>query len=266
MNENSANGRIAGGGKPVIGVIGGIGPSAGLDFVQKILANTRARKDQDHLDCILISCSSIIPDRTEFILRGETENPAEGILESARRLYLAGARTVAVACNTAHSERIFSPFYSMTQESMPELTIVNMLETCAAYVKTSLKVTSLGLLATLGTYQSRVYHEYFREDDGFLLLEPEESGRKKIHDAIYNENFGIKTHSHPVMPRATDQISHEIYRLMDRGAEAVILGCTELPLAIHSRNYPLPIIDPGLLSARKLIELTAPEKLLPADF
>ena len=249
----------------IIGVIGGVGPQAGLDFVQKIFSNTLANKDQDHLNCVLISCSSIIPDRTGFLLEGgeAKENPAIGMFESARRLYLAGSRLVTVACNTAHADRIFSPFCSMVRESLPDMKIINMLETCSNYVRESLLIKHLGLLATKGTHKSRVYHEYFRKEDGFVLIEPDEIGQNNIHEAVYNEDFGIKAHSQDIYPQAIELISHEIHTLVDRNAEVIILGCTELPLAVQNLKPPVPLIDPGLITARRLIELVAPEKLLP---
>lgn len=249
-----------------IGIIGGVGPYAGLDFVRKIFSNTIAVKDQDHLNCMLISCSSLIPDRTAYLLRSEEEageNPAYGMFASARCLYKAGARYAAVACNTAHSGRIFEPFCRMVQDALPELTIINMLETSAAYALEHLPhIHRVGLLATKGTYKSRVYYEYFRAGESFELIEPEPRGQERIHEAIYSEQYGIKAHSEHIRPQARDWISYEIYRLIDRGAEAVILGCTELPLAVDAQHYTIPVIDPGLLTARKLIGLIAPEKLL----
>jgi aspartate racemase len=247
----------------IIGVIGGVGPQAGLDFLQKIFANTKAKKDQDYLNCILISCPSIIPDRTGFLLDStkEKENPAFGMFESARRLYMAGVRIAAVACNTAHADKIFSPFCSMVKESLPDMKVVNMLEICAAYAKES-QISRLGLLATIGTHKSRVYHEYFRDEDGFLLIEPDSAGQSNIHKAIYNEDFGIKAQSQKISSEAIERINHEIIALAERGAEAIILGCTELPLATQGLSYPVPLIDPGLIAARRLIALTEPEKLL----
>ena len=250
---------------PIIGVIGGVGPYAGLDFVRKIFSNTLATHDQDHLNCVLISCPSIITDRTAFLLndKGEELNPAFGMFESAKRLFLAGARLAAVACNTAHADRIFSPFFAMVKESFPDLEIINMLETCALYAKESLRIRRLGLLATIGTYQSGVYHEYFKEEDGFSLLEPDSAGQKNIHDSIYSDDFGIKARSDEIEPRAKELIAGQIHRLIERGAEAVILGCTELPLAVQGGDSPVPLIDPALITARKLISLSAPEKLTP---
>jgi aspartate racemase len=149
----------------------------------------------------------------------------------------------------------------MVKESLPELKIINMPETCAAYVKESQPlIRRLGLLATMGTFKSKVYHEYFKEGE-FELLEPEAQGQERIHDAVYSGEYGIKAHSRNIRTQARDMIHSEIRRLIDRGAQAVILGCTELPLAAQPEIYSIPVIDPGLLTARRLIHLAAPEKL-----
>jgi aspartate racemase len=247
----------------LLGVIGGVGPHAGLDFVGKLFSNTRAACDQDHLSCALVSCPSLIPDRTGFLLQSNEEgNPAFGMFECARRLYQAGVRFVIVACNTAHAGRIFVPFCAMVRDTLPDLKIINLIESSALYVKEALRVRRLGLLATIGTHRCRVYHEYFREEEGFLLLEPDICGQEKIHEAIFSKDFGIKANSGIVSAQAKEQIASEIMHLIDSGAEAIILGCTELPLAVLKQDFPVPIIDPALLSARRLVSLVAPEKLL----
>jgi len=250
---------------PIIGVIGGVGPYAGLDFVRKIFNNTRAVRDQDHLNCMLVSCPSIVNDRTNFLLapNDEEENPAYGMYESARRLHMADVKVACVACNTAHADRIFSHFLAMVAETLPGLQIVNMLETCALFAKKSLGIEKLGLLATKGTHKSRVYHEYFKEKDGFILMEPDEAGQENLHEAIFNKEFGIKAHSDVIKPQAKELIKGEIKKLAGQGAKGIILGCTELPLAVQNSDSSVPLIDPGFIAARKLIELVAPEKLLP---
>lgn len=248
----------------VIGVIGGVGPNAGLDFVRNIFANTIARKDQEHLNCLLISCSSIIPDRTEYLLSIVKENPAYGMFECAKCLHVAGANYVAVACNTAHSDRIFSLFRTMVEESLPGLEVINMIETCADYAKKDLKpgsVKKIGLLATLGTHTTKVYHEYLKKEEGLILIEPSPEVQKEVHAAIYDLDYGIKSHSTPVTDKARKVIEKEIHNLIEQGAEAVILGCSELPLAVNIEDFSIPFLDPGLICARRLIELVAPEKL-----
>ena len=247
-----------------IGVIGGIGPNAGLDFVGNIFANTIAQKDQEHLNCVLVSCPSVIPDRTEYLLSIVDENPAHGMFESAQRLHAAGANYVAVACNTAHSNQNFSLFRAMVEENLPGLEIVNMIEACADYAKKDLKpgiVKRIGLLATLGTHTTNVYHEYFKEEDGLVLIEPDLETQKDVHAAIYDLDYGIKSHSNPVTSQAKDVIKKEINNLVERGAEAVVLGCSELPLAVNAKEFSVPFLNPGLICARKLIDIVAPKKL-----
>jgi len=249
----------------IIGIIGGTGPSAGLDFMKNIFANTIAKKDQEHLNCMLISCPSIIPDRTEYLLSIVEENPAYGMFECAKRLYAAGASYVAVACNTAHSNKIFPLFCTMVKESLPRLEVINMIETCATYAKKDVVSGSakrIGLLATLGTHTTGVYREYFKEEDGLILIEPDPARQEKIHAAIYDLDYGIKSHSQPVTDKTREIIKKEIHHLIDQGAEAVILGCSELPLAVNVQDFSIPFLDPGLICARRLVELVALEKLI----
>jgi aspartate racemase len=254
--------------EPILGVIGGVGPYAGLDFLKKIFDNTDAAKDQDHIGCILVSCPALIPDRSEFLLNGAIpadRNPAYGMFQCAEKLYAAGARYLAVACNTAHAGRIFAPFRAMVNDSLPDMAVVNMLETCASAIKERKDrdpYRRIGLLATKGTHASGVYHEYFKVTDGFTLIEPELSVRERVHDAIYNEVYGIKACARPVSGKARGILAAAVGGLANRGAQAVILGCTELPLGVDAAVFPFPLIDPALFAARRMIALAAPEKLL----
>jgi aspartate racemase len=247
---------------PLIGVIGGVGPYAGIDFVRGIFNNTRALTDQEHLNTLLVSCPGIIPDRTKYLLNEEPVNPSGGLFESAKILYAAGARCAAVVCNTAHSDRIFMPFCGMVQKAMPDMVIVNMLRSCADFVKKNYPgIKTLGLLATRGTYKSRVYGEYFKTAEGFSILEPELPGQERISEAIYSLDFGIKAHSDPVQAKACNILLYEGFRLLDRGAQGLILGCTELPLAVNPEDFSAPVLNPSLLAARELIRMVAPSSL-----
>jgi aspartate racemase len=244
---------------PLIGVIGGVGPYAGLDFVRNVFNNTQALKDQEHLNTLLVSCPGIIPDRTKYLLDEEPENPSGGLFESAKILYAAGARHAAIVCNTAHSDRIFMPFCDMVKAAMPDMVIVNMLRSCADFVKKKYpEIKTLGLLATKGTYRSRVYGDYFKTAEGFSILEPEMPGQNRIDEAIYSVDFGIKAHSDPVQAKACNILLYEGFRLLDRGAQGLILGCTELPLAVDPTDFSVPVFNPSFLCARELIKLTAP--------
>jgi aspartate racemase len=150
----------------------------------------------------------------------------------------------------------------MVREKLPGLEIVNMLETCVIHLRRNMpEIKRIAYLATKGTYKSRVYHEYLKADEGYSLMEPDDQGQERIHEAIYSKEFGIKTHFDPAHAKARSVLLYETFKLMDRGAEAVILGCTELPLAIDPHDFLAPVLDPGKLTARRLIDLAAPEKL-----
>ena len=84
-----------------LGILGGLGPAASVYFYQLITEHTKAARDQDHLDIVLVSKASI-PDRTEFILGKSPDSPLPSMAEGVRSLAQAGAELIAVPCNTAH--------------------------------------------------------------------------------------------------------------------------------------------------------------------
>ena len=92
-------------------------------------------------------------------------------------------------------------------------------------------------------------------------MEPEHQGKNHISDAIYSPDFGIKAYTNPVQARARSILFYEGSRLIDRGAEALILGCTELVLAITPSDFPVPVIDPSVITARELIRRVDATKL-----
>mgnify|MGYP000203337425 FL=1 len=91
----------------MIGVIGGMGPQAGIDLVQKIINLTKAASDQDHLPIAMLSIPHSISDRTEFLLGKSDVNPAIAISEVICTLSKNGASIIGMPCNTAHAEPIF---------------------------------------------------------------------------------------------------------------------------------------------------------------
>lgn len=250
--------------RPLVAVISGVGPYAGLDFQRKILDNTLASKDQEHASFVALSCPALIPDRTAWLLDPEaSDNPAEGLFICARMAWSIGAKAIAVACNTAHAGKIFGPLRSRVEQDLPGLTLVNMIQACAEHIALHTPYRRIGLLATKGTHAARVYHEYVNAELGLTLIEPESRGIEKIHQAIYHPQYGIKATGTPVTNRAESIIAAEVWRLEDKGVDAVILGCTELPLALGHKEFDLPLIDPGVLAARELVRASVPDRLRP---
>ena len=106
----------------MLGIVGGIGPMAGADLYKKIVENTIANTDQEHLSVLLASMPNEIADRTSFLLGKTDKNPAPAIAQIILMLERAGATHIGIACNTAHSPQIFEPMYSILAQNESKVT------------------------------------------------------------------------------------------------------------------------------------------------
>ncbi len=253
--------------EPLIGVVGGMGPYAGLDLVQKIFDQTRASKDQEHVPVAMLSYAHRIQDRSKFLFGEVAENPADAIATVARQLDELGATVAGIPCNSAHAPPIYDAVLNQLCASGQAIRPVHMIEEAARYARDAAHgIRRVGALSTLGTYRLRLYHQAIATA-GFEPVMPDETHAELVHRAIYDPAFGIKTLSNPVTDAARRHLLDAIDHLRARGAEAVMLGCTELPLALPERtiNGTL-LIDPTLALARALIRETYPEKLKPIAY
>lgn len=245
-----------------IGVLGGVGPYAGLDLMRKIFDLTEAHSDQEHLSVIQFSLSEHIADRTRFLL-GETEaNPGEAMGEIMVRLARAGAVVIGVPCNTAHSPRIMDVALARLREEAPDVRFVHMIDAVIAAIREMLPdAKRIGVLSTKGTYATGLYQDAL-EGAGLVAVFPDEAGRDRVQEAISNRTYGIKAQSNPVTSEARKALADEAGRLVEQGAEGIILGCTEIPLALTEDSlHGVPLIDATKILARALIQTFAPEKL-----
>ncbi len=258
-------------GRKIIGIAGGVGPYAGLALNRRIFDNTLTDgTDQDHLEVVLHSSGPLVPDRTAWLLGGKGRNPAGGLFESLRALAGAGATVAAIACNTAHSERILVPLKDMLHKAGVEIELVDMIEQTGIFIAQAFAgakehPVKIGLLSTAGTLATGVYDRLESGRFGNVkLLRPEQEVAEMVHRAIYDPHWGIKARSNPVSERAARDCGCAVEHLAGRGACAVVLGCTELPLALPGRTAcAVALIDPGEIVARALISRVSPEKLKP---
>lgn len=117
--------------RKAIGIVGGVGPMAGIDLAKKVFAHTKANKDQEHIDLYLTSCPALIPDRTDYLLEGG-DDPAPGMQLCFDKLASIGATAIGVSCNTAHSDRILS------RVNVPKnVVFVNMIDSTCRYIKST---------------------------------------------------------------------------------------------------------------------------------
>lgn len=218
-----------------LGIIGGMGPLASEDLFSKIIHNTRAHSDGEHLHIILDNDTDI-PDRTQAILH-EGRDPRPELCASARRLQAAGADVLAIACNTAHY------FYDDVAAAVT-VPVLHMPRLTAEHVR-QLGLSTVALLATDGTVRSGIYQKAF--DGSTTLLLPDEAGQRAVMELIYQ---GVKG-GRADFP--TGEIRQVLAGLQKRGAQAFILGCTELPVAFRQYRLEGAAIDPTLVLARAAI-------------
>ncbi len=204
-----------------LGILGGLGPAASVYFYQLITRHTEALCDQDHLDIILISKASI-PDRTDYILGKSEKSPLPSMTEGVKKLAEAGAQLIAVPCNTAHY------FYDELERLSP-VPVLNIVKE-TVFLAQSAGIRKLGIMATAGTVLSGTYQKVC-SSCGVEAVLPCEASQQTLMDIIYKD---IKTAKNPDM-NAFLAVAAELYA---NGAEAIVLGCTELSLIQGLENYP----------------------------
>jgi len=220
-----------------IGILGGMGPEATADLFMEITRLTPARSDQDHLRIISYS-NPKVPDRTAAILHGGAD-PVPELIESARLLERAGAQIIAIPCNTAH-------YYLRQIRAAVGIEVLDMIgETLAEFRRLLPRATTAGLLAATGTVSAGVYREPF-ERQGVRLLVPGTEGQAAVHEGIGRVKAGDRD------PSIRQTFQAEGARLAGRGAEAVILGCTEIPLAFDPAG-----VDYVTLNATRILAAAA---------
>ena len=246
---------------------GGVGPMAGVVLHRKIIEQTQTNgTDQDHLEVLHLSRSPIIGDRTEYLEGRNVRDPVAGMLRAFRMAGAAfrseGCSSVAgIPCNTFHAPAIFNRFeQGLDDEGLP-IRVIHMIDETIRFIRDRYPAARrVGLMSTTGTRTSGVYATGLGEH-GLIPVEVEESDQAYLHEAIYNVEWGLKAVS-PPDGRAVERVHECAQLLVGRGAEVLILGCTELPLAIPEGMFNgVSCLDPMTALARALVAAEAPSKL-----
>ena len=218
--------------KKTIGILGGMGPEATAYFYELIIKNTRAEKDQEHIP-VVIYADPGVPERTAAVL-GKGPSPLPRLLEGVRVLKEAGADFIVMPCVTAHH------FYD---EIMREVKVhfLNLVEETVLYaLRKNPGLKKAGLVSSTGTSRARLFHEAFGRE-GVEIIEPEEAEQERVMEAIFGKE-GIKA-GH-TSGKSREAILDAARALIGRGAEAIIAGCTEVPLVLRGEDIDVPLIEP----------------------
>lgn len=219
-----------------IGILGGMGPEATVDLLMKIIKNTPAGKDQDHIRCVVDS-NPKIPDRTQYIF-GKGEDPRPLLVQGARNLERIGASFIAVSCNTAHY------FYDEVQAAV-EIPVVHIMSEVTRCLDG--KVQKAGLLASSATVRTGLYDKALARA-GISLVVPEGTRQDEVMKAIYAVKAGDSDAARSIVLR-------EGARLVSAGAQVVIAGCTEIPLVLRQGDLEADVLDATLILAQSCVRL-----------
>ena len=213
----------------MLGVLGGMGPLAGATFMQRLTLLTPATRDQDHIPAILWS-DPRVPDRTAARLAGG-EDPLPWLLRGLRGLEAAGCGAVAIPCNTAHG-------WFDAMQAATRLPILHIVEAAGdELLRLGIASGPIGLLATKGTLAMRLYQQRLEGRGYDCLVPPEEEMDRIVMPAIDLVKANRVAESYAPLAESAQ-------RLIARGAKAVVLGCTEIPLGIHAGpTLPFPVAD-----------------------
>lgn len=235
----------------VVGILGGMGPAAGADFVrlfvqaciQRMQRNGQCVRDQSFPEHWLAQVP--VPDRSHALQDGQNgaHQPLEPMLQALGRLAALGARSVAIACNTAHA------WHAPLQARFPQLDVLHMAQECAKRLAEQ-GVHQAALMATQGTYRVGLYERALRQA-GVQCYTPTEPQRERIMQGIYQ---GVKAGNMPLAQQCFSEVADSLVQRY--GAVHLVLGCTEIPLGLPQVQglAAHQLLDPAQVLAEALAQ------------
>lgn len=227
--------------RKVVGVLGGMGPEATVDFMAKVIARTPGETDQDHIH-MLVDHNPTVPNRQDAIL-GDGEDPGPAMAAMARRLETAGADFLVMPCNTAYVfEQSVIDAVDILLVSIIDETIAALPDDCDA----------VGLLATDGCLKADVYQKALRRQ-GIRAIEPTDGDMAVLMQTVYAIKAG------DTGPAVAETMRKLALALVEDGAGAVIAGCTEIPLVLDQTMLDVPLLSSTDILAQKTVQLALSE-------
>lgn len=207
--------------KNSLGIIGGVGPLASCYLYELITKNTKASKDQEHLNIVILSHSTI-PDRTAYILGKSKENPYPYLLEDCKTLEKMGCKMIVIPCNT-------SCYFNKSLQENINIPVNNMVADTAKYVYNK-GFKKVAILATTGTIMSKLYQNELDKYNIKYTLANQDKVMSLIYDYV---KAGIDVPS---------DLWNDVIKDLD--VDAYILGCTELSVIKKNLKLSSKFIDP----------------------
>ncbi len=219
----------------IVGILGGMGPDATIDIFQKIVMATPAVDNEEHLR-ILIDNNPKMPSRQDAILHNGP-SPVPAMIESCLLLARSGADFLIFGSHTSHW------FHADVQKGVP-VPILHIIEECVAEMQATLpEVKRVGILASPGALRTNMFQDHLIQA-GLEPISPLPDEEKSIIKAILDFK-----HTWRIGPSKTALLAVSD-RMAERGAQALIMGCTEIPVILAEERYAVPLIDPNRIMAK----------------
>jgi aspartate racemase len=232
-----------------VGVIGGLGPEATIDFMSRVLRITGARTDQENLH-LIVDSNPKVANRNAAI-EGTGPSPVEDLVAMARRLEAAGADFLVMVCNSAHAfelpirQAVRIPLVSIVEETCDDLVRAHPDARCAA-------ILAADACLQAGLYQSAL------ERRGITPVVPDAEMSARFMKLLYR----IKAGDHAADVSAG--MASIATQLADRGADALIAACTEVPLVLTQDQVRLPLLNSTEILAQRAVAYAKRQAPLPA--
>jgi aspartate racemase len=227
-----------------IGILGGMGPEATVDCFDKIIKNTPAAKDQDHLR-VVIDSNPKVPDRTAAII-GSGESPVPVMAAGCQALERAGADFIIIPCVSAH---VFLADLRR-QTDLPFLSIFDAV--AETIVRNYPEIRIAGLMGTTGTIRGGLFQKRLKQD-GIKTLVCDDKIQLQVMAAIYDIKNAHAARSRSEITTDLIAAAESLVSGEPDGAQGIIAGCTEIPLALRQEHLAVPYFDAVTILARAAI-------------
>ncbi len=227
-----------------IGILGGMGPEATVNCFDKIIKNTPAAADQDHLR-VVIDSNPKVPDRTAAII-GDGESPVPVLVAGCQALERAGAAFIIIPCVSAHV------FLTDVQQQI-ELPILSIYDAVAeAIIRDYFEIKTVGLMGTTGTVSGGMFQERLMQD-GIRTVVPDDKMQSNVMAAVYDIKDSETKRSRTEIKADLVAVADSLIAQKPEGAQGIIAGCTEIPIVLHQEHLSVPYFDAVTILARAAI-------------
>ncbi len=231
-----------------IGLLGGMSWESSIEYYRIINQVTRQKLGGLHsAKSIMVSVDFAPVEQLQGA--GEWKEAGEVLIRHALQVQAGGADFLLIATNTMH--KVYHPI-----QAALDIPVLHIADATALKIKEA-GLEKLGLLGTIYTMEQDFYSGRLRNQYGLRVMLPTETDRQLVNEVIFNELVLGR-----IIPESKEQFRQVINSLVERGAEGIILGCTEIPMIVDSSEFGVPIFDTTYIHAEMAVEIALGEREL----